>query len=229
MKAKSEKRRQAERLRRERGLSYREISARLGVSRSTLSSWLKDIPLQPEHRKRLRANRAGFAARAWPINRERHRKAREAARQCGAEVARRIPADPAVDELALAMLYLGDGSKTSGMVRMGSVNPDILAYFVQALIRLYQVEVARRSCRLHLAEAARQEAERLETWWSKRLRLPLDNFRPPSYDLRSQVRTISEDYHGVCVVTYSDVKLQQRILGIAREYLRLQADCPRED
>jgi predicted transcriptional regulator len=77
VRAKSARRIEAERLRTEQGLSYREIGEVTGVNRSTLSYWLRDIPLTAEQearlQERIRANRATFAARAWPINRERYR------------------------------------------------------------------------------------------------------------------------------------------------------------
>lgn len=38
---------------RKRGLSYNEIKRNINVSKSTLSYWLKLIPLKPEHQKRL--------------------------------------------------------------------------------------------------------------------------------------------------------------------------------
>jgi transcriptional regulator with XRE-family HTH domain len=223
MRAKSEKRLLAEKLRREQGLSYNEIAALTGTSKSTLSNWLRDVPLTAEQEARLqersRANRASFAARALPINRERYRRAREQAYRSGVEVATRLPDDPSVEELALAMLYLGDGSKTGGAVRMGSVNPDILAYFVWALKHLYNVDECRLSCRLHLVEAAREREDQLIQWWAVRLSLPQGRFRPATFDRRSQTTEVTDDYHGVCVVHYSDIYLQQRILGLAKTYI----------
>jgi len=234
MRAKSEKRLEAERLRREEGLSYNEIAARTGISKSTLSYWLRDISLTPEQKarlqERLRANRATFAARAWPINRERYRRAREQAYQAGADVVATLPDEPSVEELALAMLYLGDGSKTGGVVRMASVNPDILAYFVGALKHLYNVDERRISCRLHLVEAAREREQQLVQWWSECLGLPRENFRKSTFDSRSQVSQVTDDYHGVCIVTYSDTYLQQRILGLARTYIHSRTSrTPQEE
>jgi transcriptional regulator with XRE-family HTH domain len=93
MRAKFDERLQAEKLRLKLGLSYSEIAERTGVSKSSLSNWLRDIPLSPWQearlQERLRANRVSFAARALAINRERHRKAREEAYQSGAD----LPAD----------------------------------------------------------------------------------------------------------------------------------------
>src|SRR4030042_2988957 len=53
MRPKTEKRRLAERLRIEQGLSYAEISKLAGVSKSTLSAWLKDISLTNEQQLQL--------------------------------------------------------------------------------------------------------------------------------------------------------------------------------
>jgi len=227
MRAKSEKRLLAETIRREQGLSYNEISALTGISKSTLSSWLKATSLTQEQearlQERLRANQATFAARALPINRERYQRAREHAYQTGVRIATSLSGDLSVDELALAMLYLGDGSKTGSAVRLGSMNPDILKFFIWALKRLYDIEEQRLSCRLHLIEAVRDRENQLIQWWMERLNLPYNNFRRASYDMRSQVIRVTDDYHGVCVLTYSDIYLLQRILGLAKTYIQLRA------
>jgi transcriptional regulator with XRE-family HTH domain len=68
MRVKPQKRIQAEMLRKEQGLSYSDISELIGVSKSTLSGWLKHIYLSDEQQEQLRmrmeSNRASFAARA---------------------------------------------------------------------------------------------------------------------------------------------------------------------
>lgn len=200
MPAKPEKRFLAEKLRRYQGLSYNEIHKITRISKSTLSSWLRDVPLTSEQEERLQGrllrNRATFAARALPINRERYRQAREQAYRAGSRIVEDLPKDKSVEELALAMLYLGDGSKTSGAVRMGSVNPNILKYFVHALKELFAIDLHRLSCRLHLIEAAREKEEQLTRYWMERLGLPRDNFRRATYDKRSKARTVTDDYRG---------------------------------
>ncbi len=231
MRAKSEKRLEAERLRREEGLSYSEIAARLGVSKSTLSYWLRDIPLKPEHearlKQRLEANRATFAARAWSVNRERHARARQAAYQAGVEVVARLPEEVAVDELALAMLYLGEGAKSGNRVQLASTNPTILRYFVWALMHIYGVQMQRLSFRLNLVEAARPMEQALKLWWSQQLGCSLERFTKTQFDPRSRATELTDDYRGVCTVTCYDTALQQRLLGIAEAYLnsRLEVEA----
>lgn len=79
MKVKSEKRRLAEQLRLEQGLTYNEISEQIGVSKSTLSNWLKHVHLAPEQndriQQRLESNQSAFVAYARQINQKRFKKA----------------------------------------------------------------------------------------------------------------------------------------------------------
>ncbi len=56
MKAKTEEKKEAIRLRLEERLSYNEISSKLGIAKSTLSGWLKSLPLT-EREKKIKAAR----------------------------------------------------------------------------------------------------------------------------------------------------------------------------
>ncbi|MBN1814188.1 MAG: helix-turn-helix transcriptional regulator [Anaerolineae bacterium] len=224
MRAKSAKRLEAEKLRKEQGLSYREIEGITGISRSTLSHWLRAIPLTPQQEtrleERLRVNRANFAARAWKTNQERYKRAREEAYQDGASIMIELPDQTCVDELAMAMLYLGEGSRSGGRVQMASTNPDILRYFLWALRSLYSAEEERLSFRLNLVEAARPLERRLLQWWAKELDCSQQQFIKTQYDVRSSRTQVTEDYYGVCTITYNNTYLQQRILGLAHAYVQ---------
>jgi hypothetical protein len=224
MRAKSDRRITAETLRRNQGLSYREIEALTGINRSTLSGWLKAIPLSPEQEarllERLRANRSTFAARALPINRDRHRQARSAAYAAGAAVAAALPDDRAVHELAMAMLYAGEGSKRSGHFEIANTNPDVLRYFLWALRHLYQVDEARLSFRVNLVEGARALEVEHVAWWCEQLGCQRDRFRKSQFDGRKPASAIVGDYHGVCTITLNDTRLQLCTLGLAWTYMR---------
>ncbi len=165
MRAKTERRLQAEALRREQGLSYKEIRGLTGTSLSTLPHWLKDIELSPEHEQhlqaRLRANRGAFAARALPINRQRYARARSEAYAAGAALVTALTNSPTEQELALAMLYLGEGSKTGGRVQMANADPAVMRFFLGALRRCYTLEEHRLSFRLNLVPAAETSAAAL--------------------------------------------------------------------
>ena len=225
MRAKTEKRILAEKLRKEQGLSYSDISELTGVSKSTLSAWLKHIYLSDEQqeqlRKRMEANRASFAARAWPLNRERFLNARHQAIQDGCDVLTKLPKHRSVDELSLAMLYLGEGSKSYGRVQIASTEAKILHYFLTMLMRLYQIKETRLCFRLNLINAAYPLEDDFISWWKKELCYPNARFIKTQYDPRSRKRSVTDDYHGVCTLTYYDTYLQQRIISLANTYISM--------
>jgi len=227
MRPKSSQRLVAEKLRREQGLSYREIAFRLNISKSTLSGWLKEITLAPGQaarlQKRLQENRVGFAARALPINRQRYTQARQAAYQSGADLVARVPQAAEVDELAFALLYLGEGTKGQGKVQVASMDADILRFVCWALRQLYGIDEQRISFRLNLVEPARSREKSLMGWWTRALGTAPSRFTKTQFDARSSARSTSRDYRGVCTVTYNDTYLQQHILGLAQAYVRARA------
>ncbi len=224
MRAKSEKRLQAEKLRKEQGLSYNEIAEITGISKSTLSYWLRNIPLNNEQEarleQRLHENRSTFAARAWPINQERYRQAREHAFLAGADVINHLPESPSINELALAMLYLGEGDKSGNRVQIASVNPQILGYFRWALEALYGIHRESLACRLNLVEAAKPIEGELIAWWANTLRCSPEQFQKNQYDTRSRYVHLTSDYRGVCTITCNDTYLFCRISGIITTYLK---------
>ncbi|WKZ47196.1 MAG: hypothetical protein QY306_15390 [Anaerolineales bacterium] len=223
MKGKSEKRLLAERLRLERGYSYNEISNQLGVSKGTLSSWLKHIHLTPEQenriQQRLNDNRSDFVAKARQSNRKRFQKAREQAFQQGVDISSLIPDENTVHELALAMLYLGEGDKTGNRVQISNTDPGVLRYFLSAVERLYQIGRTEMSFRLNLVEAARTQELHMIKWWATQLECSTHQFQKTQFDQRSKFSKITDDYHGVCTITYNDTYLFERIKGVYSAYL----------
>jgi transcriptional regulator with XRE-family HTH domain len=223
MRAKTEKRIQAESLRKEQGLSYSDISKVIGVSKSTLSSWLNHIYLSDEQQEQLRrrmvSNRASFAARAWSVNQKRYQKARQLAVQAGIGVFDEIPEHRSVDELSLAMLYLGEGSKSYGRVQIASTQVVILRYFLTTLKQLYTIDETRLRFRLNLVIAAITFENDFIDWWKTELRYPSARFSKTQYDPRSQVKKVTGNYHGVCTLTYCDSYLQRKLVSLANVYI----------
>jgi transcriptional regulator with XRE-family HTH domain len=224
MRAKSEKRLQAEKLRYENGLSYNEIAALIGVSKSTLSSWLKNIPLTPEQgeriQQRLENNQTTFVKRAWKINKERFQKARQDAFHIGVNVISHLSVEDPVDELALAMLYLGEGDKSGNRLMLASTDPLILRYFLWAIWKLYGIEREDVTFRLNLVEAARLVETSMIAWWAEQLSTSPEQFRKTQFDDRSKYSEIRGDYHGVCTITYNDTYLFHRLVGVYSTYVQ---------
>ena len=130
----------------------------------------------------------------------------------------------AVDELAFAMLYLGEGATIARCVEVSSTKPEILRYTLWVLKELHNVDETRITCYLHLIAAAQHLEEQLIEWWVRQLGVSREQFRKTNYDRRPRDVEITDDYHGVCAVRYPNIYLQQRILGLAQAYLSSRVD-----
>jgi len=206
---------------RKHGASIREIESKLGIPRSTLSLWLSRIPISEHVKKSLkkRADQALFKARVEAVKWHNAQKAarleqaQDGARQSLAKIG---VARPEIVELALAMLYLGEGSKKNSQTIMGNSNPLILKFFVTAIQRLYNLPPAAFTCHLHLR--ADQDPERMKRYWSRALGIPRNNFRKALVDTRTKGSPTYPDYKGVCAVDCSRVAIQRKLIYIANAF-----------
>jgi len=206
---------------RKRGASIRDIEKRLGIARSTLSYWFRDVEISL-HNKRLlkrRWDRALIKARVAAVKWHNGKKAERLAfaAEEGEKTLTLIDTERhEILELALALLYMGEGAKKSVVTAMGNSDPLILRFFVGSLYRLYGVPITEMKCELHLR--ADQNPEKIIKYWSKTLGIPKRNFTRPSLDVRTAGRPTYPHYNGVCIVRCSRVAIQRKLVYIAKTF-----------
>lgn len=120
-------------------------------------------------------------------------------------------------ELALAMLYLGEGSKTKA-TGMGNSDPLIIKFFIESLYLLYGIEAAGMRFDLHLR--ADQNPDKMKSFWSDELNVPLDKFKTVSVDKRTLGKKTYRAYRGVCAVDCGDVAIQRKLVYLSRTFCK---------
>ncbi len=210
---------------RKQGLSYREIEEILSVPRSNLSHWLRTIKLTNEQKLRLAQNYGNglIKARARSVEVRQAQKAEriKVAEEEANSTLSKIKIDGGIVELALAMLYMGEGSKNH-TTSMGSSNPLVLKFFIKVLIERYKVDLPKIRCDLHLRSD--QDAEEMKTYWSKELSLPMSNFRSTIFDLRTSGRKTYLNYRGVCLVNCGNVAIQRKLVSLYNQFCQKVLD-----
>lgn len=203
------------------GKSLREIEKTLMIPRSTLSGWLKNISLTEIQKTRLRKKwldnlyKARLRAVIWH-NKQKEIRLKEAESQALDILAKIDVNNKVIKELALAMLYLGEGFKDKHGTGMGSSDPLILRFFVNMLLTHFGINIGKIKYSLHLR--ADQNPEILKEYWSKELRLPLENFTSASIDIRTKGKSTYATYHGVCVIDCGNIALQRRLIYLSRRF-----------
>jgi hypothetical protein len=204
---------------RQDGASYGDIKAALGVSSSSVSLWVRDLPVPPGLRER--------AAHAHRINgarwsRERDRREAERA-EVKREAAARVGALSDRELMLLGVaLYWAEGAKDKPWARrekVAVINSDasVLLLFLRWL-DLMDVSEQLRGYRLSIHETADLQAA--HAYWSDVLGVPLEQFDRPTIK-RHQPKTVrhntGDDYHGCLIVSVRQSRvLYQQIDGLWR-------------
>ncbi|MBY0537899.1 hypothetical protein K2P47_00695 [Patescibacteria group bacterium] len=203
------------------GKSLPYIHTKLGIPKSTLSYWLKDVKLTIAQKNKLENDwkkaliKARSKAVVWHNKAKAHRiKVSESE---GRLLLDNIDySNKYITELALALLYLGEGTKAQSETGMGSSDPVILKFFVNCLRTIYKIPEDKIKCELHLR--ADQDPEKILKFWSNELRISKQNFRKPYLDKRTAGTKTYDTYKGVCLVRCGTVAIQRKLVYIAKHF-----------
>ena len=178
--AKDDTRARARELRR-RGLAYNEIAAELGVSKSSISLWLRDIP-RPERLSAAECAKRQAAAVAayWSAERSRRADARQAIR-----AAERDAIGPLAERdvvIAGAIAYWCEGTKSKPYRRSGRVifinsDPRLISFYLRFL-RSAGVKDGQLSFRLSIHESA--DIRAAHEFWQRVTQADVAQFHRPN-------------------------------------------------
>lgn len=203
---------------RKQGFSIGKIENDLGIPRSTLSGWLRDIELTKKQKGKLLQNQKDALVEArkkavlWH-NAQKNKRLREAEDAAKKTLENIDIANHAFLDLALAFLYLGEGSKRHAETALGSSNPDILKFFLVGLKNIYDVDASKIKCELYLR--ADQDPDKIRRYWSRTLDIPLDNFKQINIDKRTAGIATYSYYKGVCNLRCGKVAIQRKLVSLA--------------
>lgn len=171
---------------RKKGMSYSQIKEKLGISKSTLSGWLYDMPLSPDRIKELR----DFS----PMRIESYRNTMKAKREGRLEeVYKKVTKDIGVlskRDLFIAglFLYWGEGTKMkNASVEFTNTNPAMIKFFINWL-ELLGVKKGKLKIKLHLYSD--MNITKSIAFWSKELKISISRFSKP-YIKRTLLKEIT--------------------------------------
>ena len=192
---------------RKSGKTYFEISKIIGINipKSTLSDWCSSIALSPKQQRRVDrlmmdgTNRGRAIALA--VNKLKRENYIQAVKDRVSHLAEELK-DKNTSKIALAMLYLGEGSKTNkGALMFGNSDPLVINLFLSLLRYCYKIDEGKFRCTLQCR--ADQDTTKLEKFWAQTTKIPLSQFYKPRVDPRTIGRpSYNLNYKGVCRIDY---------------------------
>jgi hypothetical protein len=208
---------------RAQGWTIKEIEAELGVSRSSVSIWVRDVHVDPEvwaERVRKRRN-YGWEKRRETFDR---RRALEAARDV--EDARTRLGVISDRDLFIAgiALYAGEGSKRRGSVSFPNSDPRMIVLFLAFLRRFFAIDEARFRVRIYLHEGLDLDAA--TTFWSDVTAIPPAQFRKPYRAKPDPTIRTTKHRMGCPAVRYSCTETHRAIMSLVAALLTSEVSNP---
>jgi hypothetical protein len=199
------------RLLRAENRTLKEIAGILGVSKSSVSLWVRDMDIEiRQARPGVRRSNKLHDAKLAQI---------KACDQAGVERIGTLSDDAFL--VAGAALYAGEGSKGDRCVQFANTDAAMVRFFCAWLRRFFTVDEERLRVRVYLHEGLDLEAA--EAFWADVTQVPIRQFRSP-YRAKADP-TIRHNKHefGCVYVGYSSSKTHREVMGLIRALLSSKA------
>lgn len=200
---------------RAQNMTLLDIATALGVAKSSVSVWVRDVPFTPSKR------RIGPRRRPHPA----HEAKLAQIAALNAEGIERIGTLSEGAFLAAGVaLYAGEGSKTEGCVRFANSDPTMIRFFCHWLRHFFEIDEARLRARVYLHQGLDLDAA--QAHWSDVSGIPLDQFRKPYRAVPDPTIRRNKHEFGCFYVDYGCTRTHRQIMGLVRALLSSGAAIP---
>jgi hypothetical protein len=192
-----------------------EIAAELGVSKSSVSLWVRGVDFEPRPRR---------SARRREPNALQRRKQAEI-ESLLAEGRDRIGRLSDRDLLiAGTALYAGEGTKVGGEVAFPNTDPRMVLFFCTWLRRFFAVDESRLRVRLYLHQGLDLGAA--VDFWSQLTGIPRSQFTKPYRAAADPTIRLSKHQNGCPCVRYTCTRTHRTVMGLVQALLSCDLAIP---
>jgi AcrR family transcriptional regulator len=215
---KTDERQLVRHLRREKGMSVRELATAVGVSKSSVSLWVRDIELTDEQVAALRGRNPAYnGQRLGAKTRIALGRARRAAHQEEGRVRVR-----AADEefIRACLLYWAEGAKSRHSLSFSNADCEMVRLWMDVLRLTLGAPDSRIRLTLYLYTDHLERQRAVEDYWLRVTRLGRSNLCRSivnNYSRSSQGKRKNMLPYGTAKIAVHDTRLIQMVLGGIQE------------
>lgn len=197
---------------RAQNLTLQQIATRLGISKSSVSLWVRDVPFTPSKR------RHGPRLRPHPQQLAKAQQIEESNVQGLATIGQ---LNEAAFLVAGVALYAGEGSKRDHSVGFANSDPAMIRLRCAWLRRFFEIDESRLRMRVYLHQGL--DLEVAEEFWSTLTAISRTQFHAPYRAIADPSIRRTKHENGCATVVYSCTKTHRAIMGLVRALLSSDA------
>jgi len=175
--AKSKEKNQAITLR-QKGKSIKDIAIKLGLAKSTVSLWCRDIELtsaqiQKLHDKMVKSGYKGRMKGARMQYERRLRKIEEWERIGMKQIGGLSKRDLLIAGLAL---YWGEGTRKRRGLSFSNSDPEMIKFIIRFFRKIWKISLERFTAYIGINKIHKNRIKEVENYWSKITKIPREQF-----------------------------------------------------
>lgn len=202
---------------REKGYSVKELHTKLGVSKGTISLWVRDVDLSEKAKRRLESLYTQGQLISQRVIKEKTRQKNKIADQFASKTMGNLNLSPEVKILLCAMIWWCEGGKAlSNSVTFTNSDPDLIKSFLFLFREAFSPDEKKFRILLHLHDY-HNEVE-LKNFWSKATKVSLGQFNRTHWK-KSDHKFKKEGYKGCVKLSYYDVKSARILHAVAKRFM----------
>ena len=202
------------------GYSIRQISETLGVSKSSASTWVRDVKISNKGKERLRATRLEGQRKSQVAIAQITKQKAKKAEQYATNVLQNNGDTIESKSLLCAMIYWCEGNKSlADCVFFTNSDPRLIYTFLSLLRSIYALDETKFRVCMHLHAYHRADIQR--KFWSKVTKIPEKQFIKP-YQKKNTTKRKREGYQGCVQIRYYDVDVARKLMTLAKCYMKKQ-------
>lgn len=194
------------------GFTYGQIKRKLGLSKSTLSDWLRNLPLTEDQLKKLALNREISEDIRVEKFRDTFRKKRLRRLQeiLNEQVGELLPLSEKELLIAGLFLYWGEGEKKHGRIAISNTDPRIVKFAIYWMTDSLKIPKDKIKATLHLYKD--MDVYETTKFWSNVLDIPPTQFNKPYVKTSNKEGLTYKGFgHGTCRLYAGSVPLSERV------------------
>lgn len=198
---------------RKQGKSVLEIAERLGVAKSSVSVWIRNVSLSPVAEKRL-LQKISAGQRAG--GRSQHAKVINAENthlQFASKNINSLKISLEHKRLLCALIYWCEGAKSANRVDFTNADPKLVGLFLSLFRSSFAIDESKFRVCLHIHDY--HDRQKQIVFWSKVTTISLEQFIKP-YTKPHTGRQINKGYQGCVSVRYHNADIARQLHATAK-------------
>ena len=204
---------------RSKGVSVGKIAKEIGVTKGTVSLWVRDIILTVGQLENIRKQwiKGTESGRLKGSLMQKQRRLELIEKMDRAGQKRFISLADSEFFVAGIALYWAEGSKKTRKLELCNSDPKMIKFMIDWFVKYFGLDTSRFSARISINEIHKKREEVIKEYWSNITKIPISQFRKTSYKKVKPQKIYAnyDSYFGVLdLVILKPGELYYKMLGL---------------